>query len=324
MSKRLRGRDVWVLLTGGRGALIALVLVFCLAAARYEAFLLPENLVNVLRQNSMLGLVALGMTFVILTGGIDLSAGALVAVAGVAAAFLSPNGAGVATLGAIASTCLIGAGNGVLIARGHIPPFIATLCVTIAARGVALAVTGEQALRIDRAATGFTWFGRGHVGPIPVPVAVFALVFGVSWVILMHTSFGRRVYAIGDNREAARTMGSNESSVLIPVYAISGALAGIAGVILASRLGMGHPAAGTGWELDAIAAVVVGGTLLTGGSGGVGSTVIGVLLLGLLFNVFNLEGTISSWWQWVLRGLFLLAVAVLQRVGASRDPELHL
>ncbi len=308
---------------GGRGALIALAVLFCLAAARYEVFLLPENLLNILRQNSMLGLVALGMTFVILTGGIDLSAGALVAAAGIAAGFLSRYGAGVATLGAIVFTCLIGATNGVLITRGRIPPFIATLCMTIALRGVALAVSAEEAIRISRSATGFNWLGRGRLGPIPVPVAAFALALAASWLILMHTSFGRRVYAVGDNAEAARIMGSNESSVLIPVYAISGLLAGTAGVILASRLGMGHPAAGTGWELDAIAAVVVGGTLLTGGSGGVGSTVIGVLLLGILFNVFNLEGTISSWWQWVLRGLFLLAVAVLQRVAPSPDAELH-
>src|SRR4051794_23863339 len=323
MKRPLHARTVLVSLGGGRGALFALVMVFCVAAARYEAFLLPENLVNVLRQNSMLGLVALGMTFVILTGGIDLSAGALAAVAGIAAAVLSRYGAGVAALGAILSTCLLGVANGVLITRGRIPPFIATLCMTIAARGVALAVTTEEAVRIDRAATAFRWFGRGHLGPFPVPVAAFAVAFAASWVVLTHTAFGRRVYAIGDNAEAARAMGSNEASVLIPVYAISGALAGMAGVILASRLGMGHPVAGTGWELEAIAAVVVGGTLLTGGSGGVGSTVIGVLLLGLLFNVFNLEGTISSWWQWVLRGLFLLAVAVLQRIGASRDAELQ-
>ncbi len=323
MNGRLKVRKILDSLGGGRGALIALLLVFCLAAARYEVFLLPENLVNVLRQNSMLGLVALGMTFVILTGGIDLSAGALVALAGVAAALLSPYGAAVATLGAIASTCLIGASNGLLITRGRIPPFIASLCMMIAVRGVALAVTAEKAVRIDRAASGFSWFGRGHLGPMPVPVAAFAVAFTVSWIVLTQTSFGRRVYAIGDNAEAARMMGSNETSVLIPVYTISGALAGVAGVILASRLGMGHPVAGAGWELDAIAAVVVGGTLLTGGSGGVGSTIIGVLLLGLLFNVFNLEGTISSWWQWVLRGLFLLTVAALQRVGASRQAEFH-
>src|SRR5947209_11851294 len=201
MNRWLLARNTLVSLGGGRGALIALVIVFCLAAARYEVFLLPENLVNVLRQNSMLGLVALGMTFVILTGGIDLSAGALVAVAGVAAGLLSRYGAGVATLGAIASTCLLGASNGVLITRGRIPPFIATLCMTIAARGVALAGTAEQAVRIGHAAAGFTWFGRGHVGPIPVPVAAFAVAFAVSWVVLMHTSFGRRLYAVSGNPE---------------------------------------------------------------------------------------------------------------------------
>src|SRR5206468_725458 len=167
-----------------------------------------------------------------------------------------------------------------------------------AARGLALSVTAEEAVRINRAAVGFSWLGRGRLGPVPAPVAAFGIVFAVSWIILMHTRFGRRVYAVGDNAEAARIMGSNESSVLVPVYAISGALAGMAGVILASRLGMGHPVAGTGWELDAIAAVVVGGTLLTGGSGGVASSALGVLLLGFLFNVFNLEGTISSWLQW--------------------------
>src|SRR4051794_7791950 len=247
MKRPLHARTVLVSLGGGRGALFALVMVFCVAAARYEAFLLPENLVNVLRQNSMLGLVALGMTFVILTGGIDLSAGALAAVGGIAAAVLSRYGAGVAALGAILSTCLLGAANGVLVTRGRIPPFIATLCMTIAARGVALAVTGEEAVRIDRTATGFRWFGRGHLGPIPVPVAAFALAFAVSWVILMHTAFRRRVYAIGDNAEAARAMGSNESSVLIPVYAISGALAGMAGGVMGPRLGAGGPGAGNGW-----------------------------------------------------------------------------
>src|SRR4051812_29604895 len=131
MSRRLLPRNILFSLGGGRGALIALVIVFCLAAARYEVFLRSENLWNVLRQNSMLGLVALGMTFVILTGGIDLSAGALVAVAGVTAGFLSRYGTGVSILGAIACTCLIGAGNGVFITRGRIPPFIATLCMTI-------------------------------------------------------------------------------------------------------------------------------------------------------------------------------------------------
>jgi galactofuranose transport system permease protein len=127
------------------------------------------------------------------------------------------------------------------------------------------------------------------------------------------------LYALGDNPEAARLMGLNTSPVIIAVYTLSGALPGVAGVILASRLGAGQPVAGTAWELDAIAAVVVGGTLLTGGQGGAGSTLIGVLLLGVLFNVFNLEGTISSWWQWVLRGSFLLAVVIVQSTLNRRE-----
>jgi galactofuranose transport system permease protein len=138
------------------------------------------------------------------------------------------------------------------------------------------------------------------------------MAFAVGWVILGHTRFGRHVYAVGDNEEAARLMGLNIGSVTLSVYTLSGALAGLGGVILASRLGAGQPVAGTGWELDAIASVVVGGTLLTGGQGGAGATLVGVLLLGVIFNIFNLEGTISSWWQWVLRGVFLLAVVIVQ------------
>ncbi|MGH9900284.1 MAG: ABC transporter permease, partial [Pyrinomonadaceae bacterium] len=136
--------------------------------------------------------------------------------------------------------------------------------------------------------------------------------------VLNHTRFGRHVYALGDNEEAARLMGLNVGRVTVGVYALSGTLAGLAGVILASRLGAGQPVAGTGWELDAIASVVVGGTLLSGGQGGVGSTLVGVLLLGVIFNIFNLEGDISPWWQMVLRGVFLLAVVVVQNRLSAR------
>jgi galactofuranose transport system permease protein len=301
-----------VSLLQGRGAAIALGAVFLFAALRYEVFLTPENLLNVLRQNSMLGLVALGMTFVILTGGIDLSVGSMVAVAGVVAASLSTYGLATATVAALCCTALLGFANGLVIARSHIPPFIVTLAMMIGARGIALAYTGEQSVRVNRLSAGFTGLGRGHVGPVPVPVLLLAVAFFLAWLCLAHTTFGRHVYALGDNSEAARLMGLNTGSVLMAVYTLSGVLSGMAGVVLASRLGAGQPVAGTAWELDAIAAVVVGGTLLTGGQGGAGSTLIGVLLLGVLFNVFNLEGTISSWWQWVLRGSFLLAVVIVQ------------
>ncbi len=302
-----------------QGALVALLVVCVFAAMRYDSFLTPENLLNVLRQNSMLGLVALGMTFVILTGGIDLSVGSLLAVAGVIAANLAGRGVLIAVLVAIGFTTLLGTINGVVIARARIQPFITTLAMMIAARGLALAYTGEQSVRVSRLSEGFTWLGRGWVGPIPVPVLILAVAFAVGWIVLKYTRFGRHVYALGDNEEAARLMGLNVGRVTLGVYALSGLLAGLAGVILAARLGAGQPVAGTGWELDAIAAVVVGGTLLTGGQGGVGGSLVGVLLLGVIFNLFNLEGTISSWWQWVLRGIFLLAVVIVQnRLGARK------
>lgn len=300
------------------GAILTLAAVCALATLRYEAFLTPENILNVLRQNSMLGIVALGMTFVIVMGGVDLSVGSLLAVGGIVAAKLTPEGSAVAVLAAVGATTLLGLVNGLVIVKARIQPFIATLAMMIAARGVALAWTGDSSVKADRLATGFKALGRGMIGPLPVPVVILFVAFGLGWVVLRHTRFGRHVYAVGDNDEAARLMGLDVERVQMGVYALSGALAGFAGVLLASRLGAGQPVAGTGWELDAIAAVVVGGTLLTGGQGGASSTLVGVLLLGVIFNVFNLEGTISSWWQWVLRGAFLLVVIVVQNRLSGR------
>ncbi|HYP01026.1 MAG TPA: ABC transporter permease [Pyrinomonadaceae bacterium] len=301
-----------------QGALIALVGLFVFATIRYERFLSDENLWNVLRQNSMLGLVALGMTFVILTGGIDLSVGSLMAVGGVAAATLAGRGALVAIVAAVVLTTVLGFVNGVVIAKARIQPFIVTLAMMIAARGLVLAYTGEKSVGIGRSSETLTFLGRGFVGPVPVPVVFLVVLFALGWLVLNHTRFGRHVYALGDNDEAARLMGLNTGRVTIGVYALSGALAGLAGVLDAARLGAGRPVAGTGDELNAIAAVVVGGTLLTGGQGSVLATLVGVLLLGLIFNVFNFEGWISPWWQAVLRGLFLLVVVIVQNRLSSR------
>ncbi|MDB4908559.1 MAG: Monosaccharide transporter rane protein family [Gemmatimonadetes bacterium] len=294
------------------GAVVALVIACIAGSMRYYAFATPENLLNVLRQNSMLGLVALGMTFVILTGGIDLSVGALLAVSGVIAAMLSKHGSLLALAGGIGAATALGVVNGLLITRARIQPFIVTLAMMIAARGAALAVTSEQSIPASPQASALTWLGRGQLGPVPVPVVLFFLAYAVAWVTLRYTRFGRYVYAVGDSEEAARLMGLPADRLVLATYALSGALAGLAGVVLAGRLGAGQPVAGTGWELDAIAAVVVGGTLLTGGQGGAGATIIGVLLLGVIFNLFNLEGTISPWWQWVLRGTFLMGVVIIQ------------
>lgn len=300
------------------GALIALVIVCLFAFARYETFLTEENLINILRQNSMVGIIALGMTFVILTGGIDLSVGSLFAVSGVTAAYLAQYGLLVALLGGVTAAAILGFINGVVIAKARIQPFIVTLAMMIAARGLILAVTKEKSVSVERGSVeGFSWLAYGYIGPLPVPVVILFLIFLLGWVVLNHTRFGRHVYSIGDNEEAARLMGLNVGRVTIGVYALSGALAGLAGVILASRLTAGQPTTGLGWELDAIAAVVVGGTLLTGGQGGVGSTLVGLLLLGVILNILTKEN-ITSWWQLVLRGVILLAVVVVQNRLSQR------
>ena len=295
-----------------QGALVALVVVCLFGVSRYAEFLTPENLLNVLRQNSMLGLVALGMTFVVLTGGIDLSVGALLAVSGVVAGALSPHGSLAAAAAGVAAATLLGVANGLLITRARVQPFVVTLAMMIAARGAVLAATREQSAPLAAGAAGLAWLGRGDVLGVPVPVLVLALAYLVGWATLRSTRFGRYVYAVGDSEEAARLLGLSVDRVVVGTYALSGALAGLAGLVLAARLGAGQPVAGTGWELDAVAAVVVGGTLLTGGQGGAGATLVGVLLLGVIFNLFNLEGTISPWWQWVLRGAFLLGVVLVQ------------
>ncbi|MDT5271449.1 MAG: galactofuranose transport system permease protein [Acidobacteriota bacterium] len=299
-----------------QGALVALVAVAVFAFARYERFLTEENLTNVLRQNSMLGLVALGMTFVILTGGIDLSVGSLVAVAGVTAAGLAERGLLVALIAGVGIATALGLVNGLVISRARIQPFIVTLAMMIAARGLALVYTGEKTLSVPPGAQGFRELGRGKLDlgafSVPYPVLILLVAYALGWLVLNYTRFGRHTYALGDSEEAARLMGLNVGRVTAGVYTLSGALAGLAGVLLASRLGTGQPVAAVGWELDAIAAVVVGGTLLTGGQGGVGSTLVGMLLLALIFNIFNLEGWISPWWQLVLRGIILLAVVIVQ------------
>ena len=298
---------------------LALVCVFLFAGVRYPAFLSSENLLNILRQNSMLGLVSVGMTFVILSGGIDLSVGSLVAVGGVVAAELSYHGSVLAITCGLLAGGLLGLANGVLIARARLQPFVVTLAMMIAARGFLLAVTHEQSIRIAKTATALTTLGRGHIGVVPVPVLLVLAAFALGALAMAYSGFGHHVAAVGDNEEAAHLLGLDVARTKIAVYTLNGLLAGAAGVLLASRLGAGQPVAATGWELDAIAAVVVGGTLLTGGQGGVGSTLVGLLLLGSLLNIFNLEGTISSWWQGVLRGVLLLLFVALQ-ARSKRSP----
>lgn len=296
-----------------QGALLLLLTLALFASFRYETFLTPLNLMNIMRQNSMLAIVALGMTVVILSGGIDLSVGGLVALSGVVAAMLASTGSFVAIVGGIASATLLGIVNGILVSRARLQPFVVTLFTASAARGLALSITEEKSIAVPSAASGIVWLGRGFIGPIPVPVLVVALLYFTGWFMLHRSLLGLHMYAVGDNEEASRLMGVNPNRVKLAAYTISGLLSGLAGVVLTGRLGAGQPVAALGWETDAIAAAVMGGTFLGGGQGSVFPTLAGVLLLGMTYNLLNLEGTITPWWQLVLRGGFLLLVVIFQQ-----------
>ncbi len=312
-----------------QGALLALVVLVVFGVVRYGAnFYGSYNVFTAfLNSNSYFLVIALGMAFVIMTGGIDLSVGSVAAMAAVAAARLSPQGLLPALLGAVAIGLAAGIINGLLIGRFRLQPFVVTLAMLLAARGMALVLSDNAPVMVDFAA-GFPGLAGQTIGPIstvpvPVPVIVSALLFLLGMVLLNLTRFGRHVLAIGGNEEAARLAGLPIARTLVVVYAMSGALAGLAGAFLAAISYSGAPTGGLGWELSAIAAVVVGGTLLTGGVGSIGGTLAGVLLLGLIFNVLNFErgfGTfeINPFWENVIRGAFLLVVVVFQGRLARR------
>ena len=282
------------------------------------AFVRPMNLLNVARQISMVGILGVGMTFVILSAGIDLSVGSIVAVAAVLSANnLQREDASILLAIAIpvVAGIVLGSVNGIGIAYGRIAPFIMTLAMMVMGSGVALSIARGQPMRIPKVfldpvdqplvVRQFNWISNDYLGPVPVPVVVFAVVLVVAALVLHYTSFGRSVYAIGGNREAARLCGINVATATIAIYAISGFLAGVVGVLWASRVGVGEPWAGKGTEFDAIGAVVIGGTSLTGGEGGVWGTLVGALIFGLLANLMNLWG-IPPFSQIIAKGVIIV------------------
>jgi len=312
-----------------QGVLIALALLILFGWLRYDNFLGLFNISTVLRYNSMFALVSLGMCFVIMTGGIDLSVGSTAALGSVVAALFSPYGALAGTMAGVGAGLCVGVLNGIVIVRLRILPFIATLAAMLAANGTALLLAQDQTVSVS-SDSGFTDLGQGDIFNFPIPALVAVLAYVVGSVVLNFTSTGRTVLAIGGNEDASRMMGLPVDRVKFFTYVASGGLAGLAGVILASQFGAGQPIEGVGWELFAIASVVVGGTLLTGGLGSVGATLAGVMLLGLIFNVLNFENgrgfiSLSAYWQSVIRGVFLLFVVILQsqlsgRAEQEREP----
>ena len=300
------------------GIIIAL-LVMCLFLVVFPTtrttFLTTKNIFNILRQNASNLFLATGMTMVIILGGIDLSVGAVIALSGCVAAGLATGlglpGIGSEVIGFIACIAVggvVGMFNGLFISKTAIPPFIVTLASMNITNGIALVYTNGAPIRCMTDA--FKWPGAGYVGPVPVPVILMLIVFIIAVLIVNRTQLGRHIYAVGGNAQAAKFSGINVTKVKFIVYTYTGIMAGIAGMVVASRLYSGQPTAGDGAEMDAIAAVVVGGTSMSGGSGRLGGTLIGVLIIGVLNNGLNLLGVDSNW-QYIVKGLvILLAVYV--------------
>lgn len=302
-SQRLRTTEFAILL-----AVVVECAVFSLLS---PSFLTPENFVNVTLQIAIYGILAVGMTVVMITGGIDLSVGSMVALVGVVAAILSkkpvlPTEVMVvaAVLCGLAVGMLVGAFSGFLVARFGIPPFIVTLAMMTICRGVVFIITGG--FTEGELPPSFGWLGRGHVWGLPVPVIIMVLLFAAGHGMLDQTAFGRHVYALGGNEEASRLSGIRVQRAKILVYAVNGLLAGLAGVTLAARLGAGAPNSGLQYELDVIAAVVVGGTSLSGGRGSMLGTLAGTVFIGVLNNGLNLAN-VDPYTQKVALGVVILA-----------------
>ncbi len=288
------------------------VLMAGLALARPN-FLNLANLINLVRQISINGILAVGVTYVLLTGGVDLSLGSVAALSGVvAASFAHPGQHFVVTpvgMGLLAGAAC-GAANGWMVTRGRVAPFIATLGMMTAARGLALLLSGGRP--VSNLGAGFISIGGGDLAAIPVPALILFAVALASRIFLNNMRFGRYVYAVGGNENAAWITGVNVRLVKMIAYTACGLLAGLAGIVLASRITTGQPNAGIGYELDAIAAVVMGGTSLNGGAGGVDGTILGALLMGVINNGLDLLN-VSAYYQQIVKGLIIVGAVWLDR-----------
>ncbi|AIY06527.1 ribose ABC transporter, permease protein [Planococcus sp. PAMC 21323] len=277
-------------------------------------FLSVSNLMNVLRQVSINALIAFGMTFVILTGGIDLSVGSTLALTGAVTAGLMASGVDpiFAMLLGLLLGAVLGAINGIIIAKGKVAPFIATLATMTIYRGLTLVYTDGRPISGLGDSLTFQMLGKGYFLGVPIPVVTMIISFAILYFILKKTTFGRRVYAVGGNEEASILSGINADRIKIYVYSLLGLLAAVASLILTSRLNSAQPTAGEMFELDAIAAVVLGGTSLTGGRGWIVGTLIGALIIGVLNNGLNLIG-VTSFFQQVVKGAVILLAVLLDR-----------
>jgi ribose transport system permease protein len=297
------------------GPLIGFFLLCIVLSILSDSFLTVNNWMNVLRQVSINALIAFGMTFVILTGGIDLSVGSVLALSSAITAGMMASGMNgfTAIIIGLLAGFLMGILNGIVITKGRVAPFIATLATMTMFRGLTLVYTDGRPI------TGFAsddilfqMMGRGYFLGIPVPVVFMIVVYVALYFILKKTTFGRHTYAIGGNEEASRLSGIRVDRLKIWIYSLTGGLSALAGIILTSRLNSAQPTAGTAYELDAIAAVVLGGTSLSGGRGWIFGTLVGALIIGVLNNGLNLLN-VSSFYQQVIKGLVILLAVLLDR-----------
>jgi len=294
-------------------ALVGVIALLIVAGAILEgsSFLSKDNIINVLRQGSIVGVLAIGMTFVIATAGIDLSVGSMLAAAGVAGGLLVDSGSLAFVVGAVLFGFALGAVNGAAVAYGKVVPFIATLAMLLIARGLALWMSDKTPISLFDLEF-VRWFGTGEVLTIPSSLLVFLGVAAIGWVLLNRTPYGRYVVAVGGNPEAARIAGVKVKRILFSVYVLSGVCVGIAAVLLCGRLASASPVAGSLNELDAIAAVVIGGTSLAGGRATIVGTVLGVITFALVFNLLTLMN-LAVEIQSITKGLIILAAVLLQR-----------
>jgi ribose/xylose/arabinose/galactoside ABC-type transport system permease subunit len=290
---------------------IAFIVLVVFLSFSSPVFLTSKNLINVLRQISVIGIISIGMTFVIITGGIDLSVGSLVAITSVVATSFATQETNYPLIVAIVIGLLVGLVFGVFtgffVAKMNVPPFIATLATMTIARGFAMVYSGGR--NIINVKETYSFIGKGSVGGLPVPVIIFVTVILIGIFLLRFSKFGRHVYAVGGNENAAIVSGISAAKVKFTCYVISGLTSAIAAIVLSARIRTGQPAGGLGYELDAITAVAIGGTSLSGGVGSIFGTVIGMLIIGVMTNGLDLLN-VSSYYQQVIKGVIIL-VAVL-------------
>ena len=317
-EKKVLNKNLYNFIVDYSALIVALVLIIINVIFTPNFFAIT-TISNIVIQMTSTLLISLGMTWVIASGGIDISVGSVMALCGVIAAKLSSQNILIVFAVTFGVGIFWGFLNGFMVAKMDIVPFIATLATMVGVRGIVHIITGSKSVSTAGCTEVFKAIGHGELIPyVPNTILIYLVVFAICMFVQRNTRYGRHNYAVGGNLPASKMMGINGTRTRILNYVLSGVMAAIAALIMISRLGSGQYSAGDGWEMDAIASTVIGGTLLTGGVGGVKGTFFGVLILGIIKQIFNLQGNLNTWWQNIATGLILLAVVVAQSIAKNR------